>query len=300
MVLAISHQGAIRKLYPFRTYPTPFARSANNKAATNIQKMRGYGEPSRLPVWQVARATSAAPGYFEPITIDRADGVQHVFKDGGFGHNSPSQEMYNDIVHVHGEENIGVFVSVGTGETEINLEAARNHIRDTLSNLMVAIKLPTMTGPVHRQMEDNCKDNKKFFYARLDGGKVLGKMSMDEWKTHKFKRSKNSVNRPGGKTLEKVRQAVEAYLDQDPVQKDLEALAKCLVERRRLRIRDSSEWDRFASFSYYTCDVEKCSEAEMRTADDFRAHLSNEHQVTIESEVEEKLRQGRRHDWVYR
>ncbi len=300
MVLAISHQAAIRKLYPFRTYPTPLARNANNKAATNIQKMRGYGPPSTLPVWKVARATSAAPGYFEPITIERADGVEHVFKDGGFGHNNPSQEMYNDIKHIHGEDNIGVFVSIGTGETEINLEAARNHIRDTLSNLMVAIKLPTMTGPVHRQMEDNCRENKKFFYARLDGGKDLGKIAMDEWKSHKLTRSRDRSHKDGSKTLEKIRNAVSKYLSEDSVQKELKELAKCLVERRRLRIRDRSEWDRFASFSYYTCDFEKrqCPH-ESRTADDFREHISKEHSVTIESEVDQELSIGRRYDWVY-
>lgn len=48
---------------------------------------KGIG-PSLCPIWQAARATSAAPTYFKEMYIDTPHpGIRYV--DGGLGYNNP-------------------------------------------------------------------------------------------------------------------------------------------------------------------------------------------------------------------
>lgn len=63
------------------------------------------------------------------------------FKDGGFGCNNPSEEAYHDIVHEHGGFSgaVGPFISIGTGETRLNLFArASGNLRNSLANFKAA------------------------------------------------------------------------------------------------------------------------------------------------------------------
>ena len=51
--------------------------------------------PSQCFVWQAARATSAAPTFFKPISIDRPrPAITYI--DGGMGYNNPSELALNE------------------------------------------------------------------------------------------------------------------------------------------------------------------------------------------------------------
>src|SRR5574341_2303029 len=66
-------------------------------------------------VWQAARATSAAPSYFEPVQI-KSKGKTLALVDGGLVANTPAMCAYAELLRWHpGETNILV-VSLGTGE----------------------------------------------------------------------------------------------------------------------------------------------------------------------------------------
>ena len=56
---------------------------------------RNPGVAHSIPIWEVARATTAAPTYFEPIKISN-----RKFGDGGFGTNNPAEEMFWEVVHM--------------------------------------------------------------------------------------------------------------------------------------------------------------------------------------------------------
>src|SRR5271169_615081 len=45
--------------------------------------------PTECPIWQAARATSAAPTIFKPMTVDIPSPVIEYI-DGGLGHNNPA------------------------------------------------------------------------------------------------------------------------------------------------------------------------------------------------------------------
>ncbi|KAK1978527.1 patatin-like phospholipase [Colletotrichum cereale] len=79
--------------------------------------LRSYENPrekSELPkikIWQAARATSAAPTYFEPLKVD---GYQFV--DGGLQANNPLGWLWNEVLTTFGaERTTACFLSLGTG-----------------------------------------------------------------------------------------------------------------------------------------------------------------------------------------
>lgn len=70
-------------------------------------------------IWEVARATSAATTFFEPIRIGRS---QEEFVDGGLGANNPVEELWQDAADAFCDadreklvKNVCTVVSIGTG-----------------------------------------------------------------------------------------------------------------------------------------------------------------------------------------
>jgi uncharacterized protein len=66
---------------------------------------------------QVARATSAAPSYFEPVEVtDRAGARTYPLIDGGIYAVNPSMCAYADVVAAGREDELELMLSLGTGE----------------------------------------------------------------------------------------------------------------------------------------------------------------------------------------
>ena len=297
--------------YLFRTYePPPCAR---DDVFDKLRSDPRY-HPSSIPLHKVARATAAAPAYFRPVRILPAHRGRPLpamrFKDGGFGCNNPSQEAYHDVLEAHGglTKNIGPFISIGTGIGKFRLFSnKKGNFRDVCANAMAALKLPTLTTPADKFMayHANFDREKRFPYYRFDGGENLGEMAMDEWKNHKPRKYiRGKKQRPGSKTLESIHEAIEKYLQQKSVQRDLEDCAKLLVHRRRLRTEDPGRWERYATSSYYLCRNGTCDKARFNTFLDFKTHLESCHGSfealgTGTSTLDKKVEEGREYWWLY-
>ena len=245
------------------------------------------------------------------MRIRSGNGPEEVtFKDGGFGSNNPSEEAYYDIANKHGgSQNMGPFISIGTGSIPLKMfpERERNfrNLRDTIANLKTVIKLPSMTAKTHEKLKRICNDDGKqrFPYYRFDGGERLGKVDLGEWKSHRYTFITGRDNTPGCKTLAEIEAATAIYLRRPDVQRELKEVATILVERRRLRTRNESDWDRYASFSYYECDFKGCSGEGKRinTAQNFKEHIRKIHRASVDDRVlEAQLKEKRRVYWVYR
>ena len=281
------------------------------RSQTFQQIVRNYGDADGLPIWQVARATSAAPKYFAPIKIRKGNGSEVVtFKDGGFGSNNPSPEACRDIIYKHGglTKNIGPFVSIGTG-TDVPLAmfdgkgGIMGNVRNTIANVKTVFKLPSRTLKAHEYMLSlSYSDNElKFPYHRFEGGKRLGKVDLGEWKGHKWTSITLRDKTPGAKTLLEIEAAVALYLKRPEVERELEEVARILVDRRRLRTRNASKWDRYASFSYYECAVKGCEKQHSNTLDDFKEHVRTTHHHKVDDQVLDNwIKKYRRVHWVYR
>ena len=228
-----------------------------------------------------------------------------TFKDGGFGSNNPSEEAYYDIIEKHGGkiQKMGPFISIGAGIPPIELfPKKKGNFNNAIANFQAAVRLPSRTVGVHHRMEKNANFNnrKRFDYFRFDGGERLGEIALDEWKSHRFTWLTGKDKKPGSTTLEKMFVATAAYLAEPRVQQDLTECARILVKRRHLRMRDSSEWDRYAAFSHYDCNVEGCDGTRSNKADDFREHLRKSHQKITEQEMEQRVQECRRVSFRYR
>jgi len=64
-------------------------------------------------IWEAARATSAAPTFFERIVID-----EEPFIDGGMGRNNPINQVLEEAELMFPDRNIACIVSLGTGQAE--------------------------------------------------------------------------------------------------------------------------------------------------------------------------------------
>ena len=308
-VMAYAEGNKTEAPYLFRTYYTSPPSAGLGKTKQRRTTPRNHGPPQSVPIWKIGRATSAAPKYFSPISIEKSmsnDTQRNVrFKDGGFGCNNPSEEAYHDIVHKHGgvSEAVGPFISIGTGVTTLDLFAKKSgNLRNALANDKAAKKHPSRTLNAHDAMTRwSYRDGKEVFpYFRFDGGPRLGEVELDEWESHRLTRLTKATAEPGFKTLDKMNVATIEFLYRQDVQRDLDECAKLLVKRRRLRARNDSAWDRYASASYYECSYQKCQKSRINTKQLFKTHVKGEHYHALADQPLEKAMKKSRRCWIYR
>lgn len=306
--MAYSNQGDTDVPYLLRTFET-FPRGPIRRASsTRSFEVRNAGPPPDLNIPLVGRATTAAPGYFKHLEIRIGD-TDYRFKDGGFGCNNPSWEIYRDVLALlsNGNRDMGPFVSIGTGISHVNrFSAKRGRIRDKIAEFKAVTKgMPTMTLEAHENMRNaaNYDNKERFHYSRFDGGDLLGDMKMDEWKPNDrigiaffTGKHKNS----GRDTLEKIETAIRVYLAQTEVQQNLDRCARILVQRRRRQTRDQSRWDRFACASWYICPYDKCTERRHDTLESYRRHALRVHPYEANRKQFDAETQAARRCWLYR
>ncbi|MEG1956572.1 MAG: patatin-like phospholipase family protein [Lachnospiraceae bacterium] len=68
-------------------------------------------------LWECARSTSAANGYFQPCQLG-----EHTFLDGGIFANNPALCAYAQAKNMYGEAEPFVIISIGTGEDLIGYQ----------------------------------------------------------------------------------------------------------------------------------------------------------------------------------
>jgi patatin-like phospholipase/acyl hydrolase len=72
-----------------------------------------------FPMKKVARATTAAPTYFEPLKLDTVNpGEFFALIDGGVFANNPAMCAYAEATHTHPKESTFFLVSIGTGQNK--------------------------------------------------------------------------------------------------------------------------------------------------------------------------------------
>lgn len=93
----------------------------SNTPAPYFFKTRYAKQPENIIdnpyLWECARATSAANGYFKPYKMSDS----YTFLDGGVFANNPSMCAYSEMKSLHGNESVCI-VSIGTGEDLIGYE----------------------------------------------------------------------------------------------------------------------------------------------------------------------------------
>lgn len=302
IVAARADKGSSTNPFLFRTYDCRTHTSDKTK-----NPPLNAGPAASCSIVEVGRATSAAPNYFEPVNIRSwgAEGYQEKqisFIDGGFGLNNPSHEILEDIKRKRKAPNeiVEVFASFGTG-VSVDIFAGK---LSTWSRMLKEMK-KEMTDVIraHQAMQNEAgvhseNGGRRFQYFRFDGGKALGAIEMDDWSGRRKSQLKLSSRQTGKETLEFMDEAVSQFLREQGVRDNMNELAKILVLRRRLRLRDKSAWERYACASTYECTQAECTETS-ETLNEFEAHLNDAHTNLSMEDRQSAIKESRR-CWTYR
>ncbi|OCL02481.1 FabD/lysophospholipase-like protein, partial [Glonium stellatum] len=188
---------------------------------------RNPGIAHSIPIWEAARATTAAPSYFDPIEISN-----RKFGDGGFGTNNPAAEMFWEVANMNGGDpkSVSLLLSIGTGESKIN-RFKDGPVGKYRGYLNAARRLASSSAAVHENLQALGKAfGIPYYRFNVPGG--LGKMKLDEWKPRRGRKEG---------TLEKICSLTENYCNQSDVRKQLVKVAQILVEHRKDRAK-SDMW----------------------------------------------------------
>ena len=152
-----------------------------------------YDDPFPACIWQVARATSAAPTYFLPIAIDDVK-----YGDGGTGWNNPTKEAIVEARNMWPDRPIGILISIGTGlEDALQLNDTTKEVPKVVQSLLqntspghafkfavaeYAVKCVTSCELVHREISEHCdKDILEGNYFRLNVPQGMATIGLAEW-----------------------------------------------------------------------------------------------------------------------
>ncbi|KAI9731305.1 MAG: hypothetical protein M1834_005208 [Cirrosporium novae-zelandiae] len=144
------------------------------------QRLRSYTsiveERMKCTIWEAARATSAAPTFFEPITF--TNGLE--FRDGGLGDNNPIFALIDEANTEYHPRKIHTIVSLGTGVT------ASIKLKNSLTSLAKACaKIATDTEKVANNFTNQyCREDGQFRqeYFRFNVPQGLQGVGLEEWK----------------------------------------------------------------------------------------------------------------------
>ena len=174
-----------------------------------------------LKVWEVARATTAAPTYFPVMYIG-----QDAFMDGGVGANNPTTLAMTNARQITRtrEHKVSILVSIGTGKLE---EPSRFGHVPVLGHMPALFKLAkknlTATEPVHENTQRIIQNQspERTYYVRFNEDRQLGHMPLNDW------RVKNN-----GRLIRRAWNALRSSRSNATVNPDTQNSRLTLVDRR--------------------------------------------------------------------
>ena len=176
VVVAFQHRNkpGVDKPYLFRTYKNLHKSKDQNDDSLD----RNPNVAHDIPIWQVARATSAAPTYFEPMVIDKLEYI-----DGGFGANNPCVEIYDEVRRMNNDSNkcIKLVLSIGTGKNNEESRFNGHGFSRYVNYLNFARKWASDSEQTHLTML-KARNSLRFGYFRFNVKDGLGQMKLDEWR----------------------------------------------------------------------------------------------------------------------
>lgn len=175
---------------------------------------------SECALWQAARATTAAPTFFKPMSIDRPrPAITYI--DGGMGHNNPSELALDEARRIWPTCTQFGLVSIGTGRpkansihlgesAETNPEVQQSLLNDIKSYIPKSVagiwdtakhlkpgmealikmasalaQLATNSEDVHQRVQRASRSSEKekqFPYFRFNVARDVGDIGLGDWK----------------------------------------------------------------------------------------------------------------------
>lgn len=198
----------------FRTY------DCRMPLASEIPKWKPLnpGPASTHQIWEVARATSAAPTFFPPIHLD-----DKVFVDGGITANNPTQEALREVAFLHGELSGTCVVSIGSGISNDSplpaslLSGKRmgfTHSKETVRVLRAAL---TQTELTNTDVNFEASMNTGFAYFRFNTMNERD-IRLDDWDA-------------SGRTRTEIELSTKNYFESEDVKAQMRQCASAIVAK---------------------------------------------------------------------
>jgi len=105
---------SIPSVYLLRNYPTPHIY--NSQATIGNYFIPPENDCQEMKLWEAARATSAAPTFFEQFNYN-----SFQFVDGGMLANNPTELALQEIFATDADASIDYILSIGTGEPSMKI-----------------------------------------------------------------------------------------------------------------------------------------------------------------------------------
>ncbi|KAF2659477.1 FabD/lysophospholipase-like protein [Lophiostoma macrostomum CBS 122681] len=256
--LTATHSGMIDEAHLLRTYDHRY-----DPTITPIW-VTPYNEGiDKLRIWEVTRATSAAPFFFKMLEADFGGRRGKVgFKDGGIRENNPSYAAYSEHASLKGDDHDpALLLSIGTGRPDttndgfaaawpgpfgkIGVMKKWSEKIAVFKNLLIKY---TEGEDRHKMMRTIAKGEHRW-YKRLNVNEGLQDMKLDNWEKGMWMnpQTKERKQVPGGKSLSRMETATFAYLNRDKAEREvplqeyappkivLQQVAERLVRHRRMR-----------------------------------------------------------------
>ncbi|GLA55428.1 hypothetical protein AnigIFM63604_002076 [Aspergillus niger] len=178
---------------------------------TNYKSKRSDSDRREsVKIWQAARATSAASGFFDAQEIEMSAGYVETYTDGATGYNNPVRQLWTEAREVllpqgeRLEDHLDAIVSIGTGTPE--LKAFGTNLKDIATTLVrIATDTDNTANHFQREYKELDRDG---LYCRLSVANGLQHIGLED-----YKQANN------------IMAATKAYLDHPDT---LSKLTKCL------------------------------------------------------------------------
>ncbi|OCK74101.1 FabD/lysophospholipase-like protein, partial [Lepidopterella palustris CBS 459.81] len=257
---------------------------------------RNPGYAHHVSIWEVARATTAAPTYFQYINIDN-----RKFLDGGFAANNPVTEIFNEVQFMNGgdESVIKLLLSIGTGlkkpPPSRDSKSHWGYIPYLFNLVREAIRKSTDCEKEHDYMNrltngQHGADHTRIPYYRLNvpyrgcrGYRLDAKPRV------------HPIEACNSDTLQTMARCTNAYINDPMTQNALTAMAEILVQGRRER-SSTPGWEVFSTGTYYRCMATGCASLKSHrlrnTRRKLELHLTNRHGIS-KNDIEAYVEKGR-------
>jgi hypothetical protein len=247
-------------------------RSYDHWGSMNGDLVQNPGPAHNIPIWEVCRATTAAPTYFDSIEISN-----RRFTDGAFGEtNNPTAEIFREVLDMNGNRpgDIKLILSIGTGDSKIKRYQTgwKKYARFAVG----AKRKACDPNPPHKEMQRTSNDWKVPYY-RLNVPKELGlyKVKLDDYAA-----------------LGKIERITESYCE--TIVEQIGQIAHILVKHRKERSM-SAWWPLVSTGSQYRCTVKHCRRTQqlLKMEEELRRHIRRHSTEELNSQsLEHYLKQG--------
>lgn len=259
------------------------------------KRIINHGDAQDFEIWQVARAATAAPLYFEPLKIQYPTSPKYMlFTDGGFNYtNNPTREGTLEIEEAYGIEHVGTVLSIGTAR--LDQRPKEKGLLPVFSRIRNVANMATDPEIVHRELE-GLSEREQFPYFRLNDPGALD-IGLDEWAPKRDLFHKTS----GYRTIKTIKDAFANWAIHFRTQDLFRKCAAELVERRKARrLADRATWERYATCAKYKCQTKGCDPEEFVNREAFRAHLTHPHHRQLQPDSLDNVIAACRTHWRYK